>query len=261
MGNHEEFPRELTAQERNFLLWLLPADRSGYLGYRELIGGWKVVGRGRRGEGNFILAAPGERPDIELPLPQLFALGVVESQQGNISVSLRERVGNQVEFEIVNLHGEGVPDRLQEVRRWTYSTWLPSQPCPACGGSVREVPMVTASGQRISLALCPQDKRLWVYEESSGVNHLIPVTNFYNELMLQKNVRDPSIALDWKRLFTDLGSFADAELLRAFAAYNKLRTKVDLESSIVVPQDPRRSWIRRLVTSVSPRKGEPGKGG
>jgi hypothetical protein len=254
MANHEEFPRELTAQERDLLLWLLPADRSGYLEYRKLIGQWQVVGRGRRGEGNYILAATAERPDTEMPLPPLFALGVVESREASVSISLRERIENQVEFEIVKLQGEGVPDRLEEIRRWSYSTWLPAQPCPACGRSVRGVPMATASGQKMVLAICSQDKRLWIYEEASGVNHLIPVTNFYNELMLQKNVRDPEVALDSKRLFTDLGSWTDAELLRAFAAYNKLRTKVKLESPILLPQEQRPSWVRRLVGSISPRR-------
>jgi len=81
------------------------------------------------------------------------------------------------------------------------------------------------------------------------------VTNFYNELMLQKNVRDPGVALNSKRLFTDLGSFADVEILRAFASYNKVRTKVELESSIIIPQEPRPSWVRRLIRSISPRKG------
>lgn len=255
MGNHEEFPRELTTQERDLLLWLLPADRPGYLDYRKLIGAWQVVGRGRRGEGNYILAAPGERPDNESPLPQLFALGVVEAREGSVSISFRERLGNQLEFEIVKLQGEGVPGQLEEKRRWTYSTWLPSQPCPACGGSVREVSMITAAGRRILLAICAHDKRLWVYGEASGVNHPIPVTNFYNELMLQKNVRDPGVALNSKRLFTDLGSFADVEILRAFASYNKVRTKVELESSIIIPQEPRPSWVRRLIRSISPRKG------
>jgi len=115
--------------------------------------------------------------------------------------------------------------------------------------------MATAGGQKMVLAICAKDKRLWIYEEASGVNHLIPVTNFYNELMLEKNVRDPEVALDSKRLFTDLSSWTDAELLRAFAAYNKLRTKVKLESPILVPQEQRPSWVRRLVRSISPRQG------
>jgi hypothetical protein len=237
------------------LLWLLPADRSGYLEYRRLIGGWQVVGRGRRGEGNYVLAAPSERPDTESPLPQLFALGVVEAREGNVSIILREPLGNQVEFEIVKLQGEGVPGRLEEIRRWTYSTWLPLQACPACSGFVREVPMITEAGQKILLAICAQDRRLWVYEEASGVNHPIPVTNFYNELMLQKNVRDPGVALDSKRLFTDLDSFTDAELLRAFVSYNKLRTKVTLQTSILIPQEPRPPLLQRLMRSISPRKG------
>ena len=255
MGNNEEFPRELTPQERELLLWLLPADRSGYLEYRALIGRWQVVGRGRRGEGTYILAPPGEQPDTEAPLPHLFALGVVETREGDVSISLRERVGNQVEFEIVRLQGEGMPAELKAIRRWTYSTWIPSDACPACGASAREVPMATTGGQRILLAVCARDRRMWVYEEASGVNHPIPVTNFYNELMLQKNIRDPGVALDSRRLFTDLGSYTDVDLLRAFASYNRLHAKVGLESSILIPEEPKPSWVHRLLRAKPPRNG------
>ena len=69
MGNEDRLPRGLTEQERGLLLWLLPADRPGYLAYRKLVEAWQVAARGRRGEGNYILAASDEQPDVESPLP------------------------------------------------------------------------------------------------------------------------------------------------------------------------------------------------
>lgn len=251
MEEEESFPRELNEVERQLLLWLLPENRPGYFEYRRYVEGWKVVARGRRGEGNYILTAPNEQPDNESPLPQLLAYGMVETRQGSIVASIRERLGNQVEYEIVNLHGDVVSSGFQEIRRWTFSSWLPSQACPACGQALRQVNMNVESGQKLVLAVCPSDKRLWVYNEATGINHPIPVTNFYNELMLHKNVRDPQTAFDSKRLFADLSTFSDEDLIKAFVTYNKLRTKVVLGKGIVVPEQKRVSFLRRVVRKFS----------
>jgi hypothetical protein len=253
MDGDEEFPRELTPTERELLLWLLPKDRTGYTEYRKHFEEWKVVARGRRGEGNYIVTAPNEQPDNESPLPQLLAYGVVESKQGTIVASIRERLGNQIEYEIVNLRGDVVLPGFEEIRRWTFSYWLPSQACPACGTSPREVRMHTESGRLLVLAVCAADKRLWVYDERSGINHPIPVTNFYNELMLHKNIRDPQIALDSAKLFSDLSTFSDGDFIRAFVTYNKLRMKVVLEKAIVLPEEKPLSLFGRVAKIFSSR--------
>ena len=69
----------------------------------------------------------------------------------------------------------------------------------------------------VVLAICTVDRRLWVYDGETGMNRPVPVTNFYNELMLHLNVRDPKVALDSLRLFQDLSGFTDGDLTRAFA--------------------------------------------
>lgn len=247
MGEAEIFPRELTPIERELLFWLLPEDRPRYLEYRTLFTQWKVAARGRRDEGNYIIAAPTERPDNESPLPQLLAHGVVETRGGRISISIRERLGDQVEFEIVYPQSNKVFSIENELHRWTYSYWLPSQACPACKNSLREVAMSTTAGQRFVLAVCSHDKLLWVYDEKTKVNHPIPPTNFYNELMLHKNIRDPKIALDSKRLFTDLATYLDRDLMLAFVTYNKLRAKILSDQPIVVPEEPQPSFFKRMT--------------
>lgn len=241
----EKFPRELTSFERELLLWILPEQRSGYREYRTYVQEWSVVAQGRRGEGNYILAPVGERVDVESSLPQVLAYGMVETATGQLSVSVRERLDNQVEFEIFCLNGDVDVTQFREVRRWTLSGWLPLRPCPSCGKGIREVPMISKQGHKVMLAICAQDQRLWVYDEQTGINHPVPVSNFYNELMLHKNIRDPKVALDAKRLFQELSSYRDADLAHAFRSYNKLRTKVALMGEIVVEQ-PQKSWLNRL---------------
>ena len=251
MGIEEHLPRGLSEQERDLLLWVLPADRPGYLAYRKLVEEWQIVARGRRGEGNYILAEPTISADNESPLPQLLAYGVVETTVGDISVSVRERLGNQLEYEVVNMKGESLPQVYRELRRWTLSSWFPGQPCPSCGSPLREVVIMTEAGQRLVLALCGRDKRLLVYSAATGINHPIPVTNFYNELMLHKKVRDPAVALDWKRLFLDLPSFSDGDLTRAFETYNKLRTKIVLDQPLVFSEEREPSWLNRILKFFS----------
>jgi hypothetical protein len=54
----------------------------------------------------------------------------------------------------------------------------------------------------------------------------VPVTNYYNELMLLKQIRDPEIALSSRKLFERLDEYSDTDLANAFLAYNRLRTKI-----------------------------------
>lgn len=246
MAHNALYPRELNNRERALLLWLLPGDRPGYDEYRRLVTLWKVAGQGRRGEGNFILAIPGEQIDNESPLPQVLAYGVVKTTSNEISMTVRERLKNQLEYEIVNLHPAASGEHGEELSRWTFSTWLPSAPCPICRQGIREVAMKTRDGSLLILAICPRDKRLWVNDQSSGVNHLIPVTNIYNELMIHRHIRDPKIALAYNKMFSELSNFSDADLSKAFASYNDIRTKVHLRDRIVLEEPSKKSFINRM---------------
>ncbi|HEX9615031.1 MAG TPA: hypothetical protein VGA55_05975, partial [Bacteroidota bacterium] len=160
----EQLPRRLTDRERELLLWLLPANRPGYREYRDLIEQWSVTAAGRRGSGNYILSPLGERVDNESPLPQVLSYGVVETDKGAISVSIRERLGNQVEFEIAKLGPGEIEHSFQELRRWTFSSWSAGKPCPICEQPTREIPMRTTTGREVVLAICATNERLWVFD-------------------------------------------------------------------------------------------------
>ncbi len=249
----ERLPRDLSRFERELLLWVLPAERPGYRTIRSLVEEWKVTARGRRGVGNYILAALDERVDVESPLPQVVAYGIVETDQGDISVTVREPFGNQIEFEIVKLGRGDLNLPFLETRRWTLSTWNPGEACPICAKPLREVVMATVSGHRMVLAICAADKRLWVFDERTQVNHPVPVTNFYNELMFHEHVRDPEIGLHPERLFSTLRDYRDAALVKAFRTYNMIRTKVPLEDEIIVPASPkRRALLDRVRAFFGP---------
>ncbi len=251
MKNNSEYPRPLTAREKGWLEWLLPPDRNGYRNFRERFEDLVVIGQGRRGKGNLVLGHEGDTPDSTSPLPPVFAYGVIEAEEGAISVMVREEAGDQIEVEIVPLKGEVIPERLTEKSRWTYSTWWPGHPCPCCRHELREVHIGGHDAEAV-LAICSRDHRIWVYESATGVNHLIPITNFYNELMLHKRIREAKIALDPSYLFTHLSEFSDADFVHAFVVYNKIRKKVGavkFEPEVTRPQKSLVQIFKRIFRS------------
>ena len=246
-GQRARYPRPLTSFEKESLLWLLPEERPGYKVYRRYVSSWSVVGEGRRGVGNYIMADAATVPDNDSPLPQVFAYGMIESDTTSISVTLRELFEDQLEFEIANLHGDEVPPSFTVKRRWNLSLWAPSQPCPICQGKLREVIIRRESGTDATLAICATDKRLWIFDEEGGVNHLIPVTNFHNAIMLHKSIRDPETALEAANFFKHLQTFSDADLTAAFVQYNKLRKKIEL-GRVVASQSKQHSFVNKLIS-------------
>lgn len=242
------YPQPFSGRERAWVEWILPEERAGYNAYRSRIETMMIVGEGRRGRGEIILGQAGTEVDFSSPLSPVFAYGAVETSSGSISVTLREIRDDQISVEIVGHHSDEVPVDFEEFRRWTYSTWSPGDVCPQCSQTTREVSMHAQSitNENFVLAICGKDRRLWVYEAVTGVNHLIPVTNFYNELMLHRNIRDPRIAFDSKLLFSELSSFSNDDFLHAFLTYNQLKTKVHLEGSVVAGAKGRRGFVQTL---------------
>jgi hypothetical protein len=241
------YPRPLREKEHDLIEFVLPDDRPGYHHYCGLIASMVVLGEGRRGKGNLVLGTKGDTPDVSSPLAPVIAYGVVETTFDTFSVTVREYAGRQIDVEIVSTRGEEVPDHFEEKRRWTYSSWKPGDPSPSTGSPLREVVIV----EHLILAIAQQEGRLWVYDGASGMNLLIPITNFYNELMLYKSIRDPNIALRSDLFFLNLGSYTDRELRAAFVSYNNLMHKVKLETQTLV-EEPR--GLRDLLTKLLKKK-------
>jgi len=249
------YPRPISPLEREWMDWILPLDRPGYRHYHDLVRGMVVIGKGRRGEGEIILGPEGLTPDLSNPLAPVFAYGAIETKTGTLSVTMREVLDGQISVEIVSHHSEEIPSEFEEVRRWTYSTWIPGRRCPQCGEAVREVSMhpVTSVADRLVLAFCTVDRRVWVYDSSTGVNRLIPVTNYYNDLMLHKDIREPRIALESRRLFSDLSKYSDADLTYAFFTYNKIKTKVHIEG-VIEPEHKESSGLAARLLKLFSRQ-------
>lgn len=225
------YPRDLRPKERDLLESVLPAARPGYRHTKERIAAMTVLGQGRRGEGDLVLGLKGDSPDCTSPLPPVIAYGMVESTRDAFSITVREEMEAQINVEIVSRGGEEIPDHFEEKRRWTYSTWEPGLPSPATGTPVRQVALDAV----LTLALSPAEERIWVHDADSGIVHLIPITNFYNELMRIRQIRDPALALHSRLFWERFGTHTDGELSAAFSAYNRLKHRVDLRPAAPAP--------------------------
>lgn len=254
-AQNNTFPRPLTGKEWLLIEWILPEDRAGYNKYRSLLQSLQVIGYGRWGESDLLLGEPGDTPEISGPMERVFANGIIEAEEGKITVAVHEYVAGQLEVQITNLHDDSVPGDLRIKRKATYSMWKPGDGCPFCMQSVREV-MINKNEPRAVLAICRHDKNLWVYDEADGVNHPIPATNYYNELMLHKHIKDPSVALQSKNLFGMLDDFSDDDLRQAFVKYNKTWRRISIQSESESNTDSKKKLKDKLVPFLKGKKGE-----
>jgi hypothetical protein len=222
------FPRPLRPKERDAITFVLPQESAGYNEYRKLIDGMTVLAEGRRGKGNFVLGKAGDKADITSPLASVIAYGVIETTRDTFTITVREFIGEQIDVEIVGGRGEEILDHYEEKRRWTYATWKPTQLSPATELPVREVSV----NDTLTLAIAKQERRLWLHTGDKMMNLLMPITNFYNELMLHKNIRDPKIALKSQLFWDELEKYSDGDLRSAFVAYNKVKRKVELKEAV-----------------------------
>ena len=84
------------------------------------------------------------------------------------------------------------------------------------------------------LAIAPLHKKIWLHEYESGINFLIPVTNFYNELMRVCSIKDTKVALKPFSFFEKLFDYKDEELRLAFISYNRYLKRIKMKNEAPV---------------------------
>ncbi len=224
-----QFPRNLTDRELDWILWMLPQEKSGYRDYRSLIEKSVVIGYGKFEGDNLILGQAGDLPNEESFFTPVICLGQVETLEAKIQISIHKPYKNQIQIDIVNLEGDTIPDKLTEVRRWSYSRWNPGEPSPATGKAVREVKIFSKIESNLILVLSPSDRKIWLHEIDSGINYIIPVTNFFNELLRRRrDIFERIGGLNVSLVFESIDKFSDAEINNAFLSYSKIFGKVDV---------------------------------
>lgn len=230
--NSGEFPRELNELEKQWLFSVLPDDKPGYLDFRHKLERLMVTGYGANEGMNYFLGAEDSLPDLTAPTASVFAAGTIEFTESVIDVVVHDEFEGMVEIDI-SLIGRYPLESERELRRWSYSSWVPGRKAPGDNSPVREIELIPGS---IIIAVAPVHKRIWVYEKETGINHFIPVTNYYNELMRIKKIKNARTALNSNLLFENIDKYADQDLGAAFLIYNKYWRKIKLDYSYFMPE-------------------------
>ncbi len=223
---NEKFPRQLSSKEKQWLFAALPENKLGYKQYRDIIENLLVIGYGRFGEGNFILGEEGDIIDFENSSSPILAVANITFDVGKVYVTIHEELDGQIEVDIKGTAVEHIPDDLEQAKVWTYSNWIPGEKAPFDKSAVREIHLVK---NEIVLVIAPIHKKVWVYNSKSGINHFIPVTNYYNEMMILLNNKNSDTALNPGRLFSNLSEFTDQQLAQGFLVYNKYSNRIELD--------------------------------
>jgi hypothetical protein len=240
------FPRELSERESTWINWLLPDDRPGYSAFKEKIKPLFVLGEGRWGRHDYILGQIGQSIDREAGMQPVVAFGTVIGEPCDVTISLHEPDDEgKIEMQISPVRMEELPNEFQERTRWTYSSWDPGASCPATNGSVREVRLPSTDGTPLFLVISPRQRVVWLHDGIRRTNTLVPVSNFYNELMIVERIRDPKAVFDHALLFREPDRFSDGNLAGAFLAYNTRFRKVPVHR-FDQNQDKMQGWLGRL---------------
>ena len=242
--NVKQFPRQLTSIENMLLFSVLPETKSGYKSYRNKINNLVVTGSGRFGGGNFVLGKEGTEPDLSFPSSPVFAIGTNVYQEGTIDITIHEEFDEEIEFDISVRNQDSLPENLIEIKKWNYSEWNPGDKAPNDNSFVREI---IISKNVYILAIAPPHKKIWLHEYKSGVNFLIPLTNFYNELMRVSNIKDASVALKPSSFFGNINNFNDEQLMLAFFSYNRYLRKFDIQNIVPTESTPTK---RKKIFSI-----------
>ncbi len=209
------YPRKLSESERAILFSLLPDDKSGYKNYHSLIDKYYLISEGRFGNGNLILGELDDLPDLSISSSPVFAIGNVYTAYENYYVVIHSSNEGMIEIQI---DPYPVKDGIVITKVINYSDWKPGMKSPEYNSEVHQY---LIKDKEYLLAVCQASKKIWLHEYLTGVNYIIPKSNFINELMrIQKVSADKSL-INPANFFDNLNKFSDREIRLAFLLYNK----------------------------------------
>jgi hypothetical protein len=225
----ENFPRELYNYEREILFSVLPESKNGYKKYRQRINEMKVIGQGRFGGGNFVLGFEGDEVEFDIPSASVFASGIVICNGIKFDVTIHEDEENQIEYDISPFGKINPEDEIKIDSVMSLSFWNKSDNSPYANIPVKEFVVLK---EKYFLVIDQSAKKIWMNNPETGINHIIPLTNFYNELMRFKNIREHNIALKPGRFFDDLDKYSEHDIVSAFLMYDKYMNRFNLQQKL-----------------------------
>jgi hypothetical protein len=221
------YPRKLNDKEKEFLFYILPENKPVYKDYRERLESMAVIGAGRFGEGNCVMGFSEDKPDLSYSSLPVFAAGqFIYNNNTAVQITIHEEFESKIEFNISNVNGEKIPLNDKPVRKWTYSVWNEGDPSPFDNDELREVNMMN----KFLLVISKANKSIWIHEFDTQFNHIIPVTNFLNELRRGNKEVDKTHGIDVNNIIDNINNFEDRKLIDTVVIYNKQWRKLDLSA-------------------------------
>jgi hypothetical protein len=233
----EEFPRKAEEVELEILVKILPAEKPGYLKYRELLSAYYLTGKGGR-ENSFIFCR--NRDEVYVPfVTTVFAAGTFVYNKHLIDIVINEAIDETIEIEI------DIKDNIPEdFRESIYPYWTPGDKAPGDDSQVREISI--KEGEFL-LAIAPAQRKLWLYEYETGIIHFISPGAFYNNLCILKNIRDPGVVFKPELLFENLANYRDNELISAFYLYNKNQKRFRIEIPVNKEPEKKTGFLKSFL--------------
>ena len=226
LNGQSVYPRNLSAMEIEQLNFVLPENIIVYNDYRMRIAALLVIGQGRMGEGNFILGKIGDIPDLSYSSLPVFASGQIKYGNDKVQVTIHEEFDNNIEFSINVINSESITEGSKITGGWTYSTWKPGDKSPFENDELRIID-IAEKKKELVLVLSKANHSIWLYEAAKQYNHIIPVTNFINELLRGNTSIERTKGINMNYIFDNLNKFKDNDFIKAFVNYNKQWHKVN----------------------------------
>ncbi len=220
---------DLSKNEIKLLYAVLPEDKPGYKKYRDLISSMRVMGKGRFNDGNFYIGTGAVKPDLSIPSNPVFAVGIVKTNIGSIDVLIHEYEDDLIEVQLSKRVGDDVVVTINDVL--SFSEWSPGYKSPGSNEVVKQFDIIK---EKFLLVIDRTNKKIWLHNFESGVNHIIPVSNYFNELMRLKKIKDENLFRSPSLFFNKLNDFTDEEFKLAFYQYNKFMRRFDIK---IDPED------------------------
>jgi hypothetical protein len=220
---------ELSKNEIKLLLSILPEQKSGYKIYRDMISTMKVMGKGRFENGNFYIGTGAAKPDLSIPSSPVFAVGIVKTNIGSIDVLIHEYEDDLIEVQLSKRVCDVEEVIINSVL--SFSEWNLGGNSPGSTEVVKEFEIIK---DKLILVIDKTNKKIWFHNYESGVNHIIPVSNYFNELMRLKKIKDENLFRSPSLFFNKLDDFTDEEFKLAFYQYNKFMRRFDIK---INPED------------------------
>lgn len=242
------FPRALTASELTLVRWLLPTTCSTYAELLRGIESSVAIGEGRWGLGDLMLGSTDTELDLTLTMAPIVAFGECSVAGETLSINIHElNVDDLIEIQFSGVWP--IPENVSTASAWTYSYWKPGMPCPATGGTVREVSLRDNSGDVLyTLAISATKRIVWLHHNKSGYNQSIALTGFADEVFRTHNIRDAKAVTHPVTLFDRLAEFSDDDLRHACMSYNRVaKHKFDASNLVLSPMAKEKSLIARLL--------------